>query len=565
MPLSTRDDQQLIHSPKLLAKDILGISLSFILALLLQVIVLNFRVVLYDEGLSLYGALRVFHGQLPYRDFWTMYPPGQFYVYAAAFRLFGVYGIWDRVFFVLFNAISAVAILYILHKLTGRPWLSRFTVALILLWMCGHASYGFPIYPSLAFIFIATAFLLARWRDGSARWTLAAGAALGFAALFRHDLALYSLVALAAASVAGQLRSGRSLRYLHTWSDSLRLICLAILVVAPVVIVLLLRVPLSDLYYSLFYVPGVIYPKVRSTPFPNLHQIVHGFLHAGHMTLAGPALGEAEYNIVWLPLLTVAIALPWIVVQMRSRNIETWKATAYLALFLLTGLLFLKGLIRVSTLHMTQSIVPAAMLIAILMAEWVSLRPALRAGLLFTIAWGLLSVVGTGRRDYDFFRDNLRLLNPANSYGSFASACHPLPGLERAKCLFLDPHEQQAILFLQSKTAPGEPIFVGVPRYDILFDNDISFYFFSGREAATKWYDLHPGVETTAPIQQEIITSLERNRVRYIIQDNWPFPNEPNASHISSGVTLLSDYIRRNYSPENEFDEIKILQRSSPF
>lgn len=564
MALLTRDDQQLAQSPRLLAKDILALVLSLIVALLLQVVFLNFRVILYDEGLSLYGALRVFHGQLPYRDFWTMYPPGQFYLYAAAFRLFGIYGFWDRVFFCLFNAVSAVAILSILHTLTGRLWLSRFAVVAILLWICGNASYGFPIYPSLAFIFIATACMLARWRGGSARWTLAAGAALGLAALFRHDLALYSLLALAAASVIGQARSAKALRDLHIWSDALRLVCLAVLVVAPVIIMLLLRVPLHDLYYSLLYVPGVIYPKVRSIPFPHLHQVLHGFLHVGHTTAAGPSLGDADYNIVWLPLLTVAIALPWLVVQLRDRDLEAWKASAYLALFLLTGLLFIKGIISVHPTHLTPSIVPAVMLIVVLIANFKTLQPAIRAGLLFTIAWGLLSTIGALRRDYGVFRDNLRLLNPANSYGSFASACHPQPGLERAKCLILDAHERQAILFLQSRTAPGEPIFVGVPRYDVLFDDDIGFYFFSGRESATKWYDLHPGVETTAPIQQEIIASLDKNRVRYIVQDDWLLPVTHNASDISSGVTLLSDYIRQNYTLEHKFDDIEVLRRVTP-
>ena len=32
--------------------------------------------------------------------------------------------------------------------------------------------------------------------------------------------------------------------------------------------------------------------------------------------------------------------------------------------------------------------------------------------------------------------------------------------------------------------------------------SDVEIYFLSEREAGTRWYDLHPGVETTAPIQQ---------------------------------------------------------------
>jgi hypothetical protein len=184
---------------------------------------------------------------------------------------------------------------------------------------------------------------------------------------------------------------------------------------------------------------------------------------------------------------------------------------------------------------------------------------------LVVAAWALLCTITPARRDLDMFRVNLALLHPKNPYGSLAQACHPEPGLDRAKCLILDAEEKQAILYVQSKTMPDDHIFVGVPRYDVLFDNDISFYFFSKRDAGTKWHDLHPGVETTAPIQREIISDLEKNHVRYVVEDDWPFPSEPNASRISSGVTQLSDYIRRNYALEREFSSIGVLRRTAPF
>lgn len=96
-----------------------------------------------------------------------------------------------------------------------------------------------------------------------------------------------------------------------------------------------------------------------------------------------------------------------------------------------------------------------------------------------------------------------------------------------------------------------------------MFDKDISFYFLSGREAATRLYDLHPGVETTAPIQREMISDLEKKHVRYIVSDDWPFPVEPNAGGVSSGVTLLSDYIRQNYRLDRQFALTQILRRDT--
>jgi hypothetical protein len=43
-----------------------------------------------DEGLYLDGALRIFHGQAPYRDFFAITGPGTFWLLAGLFRIFGV-------------------------------------------------------------------------------------------------------------------------------------------------------------------------------------------------------------------------------------------------------------------------------------------------------------------------------------------------------------------------------------------------------------------------------------------------------------------------------------------
>ena len=40
-------------------------------------------------GKAVAGACRVLAGDVPYRDFWTMYAPGQFYAVAGLFAAFG--------------------------------------------------------------------------------------------------------------------------------------------------------------------------------------------------------------------------------------------------------------------------------------------------------------------------------------------------------------------------------------------------------------------------------------------------------------------------------------------
>ncbi len=103
----------------------------------------------YDEGLSLYGALRVFHGRLPYRDFWTNYGPGEFYLLAGCFRFFGIYAMWGRVVFLLTNTVSLLTIVYIFDELQERRAWSVGISFLVVVWISILGGCEFPVYPPL--------------------------------------------------------------------------------------------------------------------------------------------------------------------------------------------------------------------------------------------------------------------------------------------------------------------------------------------------------------------------------------------------------------------------------
>jgi hypothetical protein len=546
------------------AREWLRVAVEFVLAVLVQIAVMDFHAWTFDESLLQYGAVRVLHGLIPYRDFWTLYPPGGYYTLAAAFRVFGVNALSDRIVFVASNAVSTVAMIYILDRLTGRWWLSRVAAILTLLWLSARAPYAFPGYPSMALILVATACMVHRWESGRTRWTLYAGVALGVSALYRHDLAVYALVALGAASVADQLRRPKAERDGFVGADLVRLCWTAGLVVLPVAIWMLIAVPAHDLYFDMIYFPGAVYAKVRSLPFPTFSQTLHGFLHP--RTLDEPALGNIEYNIVWLPVLAALAAVPLIVSEYRKGTGELWKWTSVVALALMSALLFLKGVVRVSPWHMVPGVLAAFVLLACLVAWLPRAGIGFRICVLFAAAWASMCVLASMYTDYLEFRHNVRMARGTSRDGlSFAAACHPEDGLERARCVFLPNDEKQAILFLQSESRPDDRIFVGQPRYDIMRAGDVQFYFYSKREAATRWYDLEPAVETTAPIQKEMMCDMERNRTRYIVRDDTPLEVEPNESRISSGVNLVGEYIDRNYVLQRRFGQIEVLMRAAPF
>lgn len=73
-----------------------------------------------DEGVLYYQYLRVFHGQVPYRDFFTGYPPLVYYLHAWAFRLCGVSIQVLRVVMAIVNALTAAGLYAVTRRVAGR-------------------------------------------------------------------------------------------------------------------------------------------------------------------------------------------------------------------------------------------------------------------------------------------------------------------------------------------------------------------------------------------------------------------------------------------------------------
>src|SRR5574341_480637 len=70
---------------------------------------------IYDEAIPVYGAARIVDGDVPYRDFWTIYPPGQFYLLAGVFRIFGPGLLVERLVSIVLMFLTAV-LLYVVSR-----------------------------------------------------------------------------------------------------------------------------------------------------------------------------------------------------------------------------------------------------------------------------------------------------------------------------------------------------------------------------------------------------------------------------------------------------------------
>ena len=87
----------------------------------------------YDEGNTLCAATRVLAGETPYRDFWSLHPPGTTWLLAGAFRVFGVTLGVERAVKLGVVALAAILV-FLLARLAARAgWAAAAAVLFVIL------------------------------------------------------------------------------------------------------------------------------------------------------------------------------------------------------------------------------------------------------------------------------------------------------------------------------------------------------------------------------------------------------------------------------------------------
>jgi hypothetical protein len=145
----------------------------------------------YSIGYNLYGTERVLDGEIPYRDFHTLYPPATLYLNAALFRLFGI-NLYNALFGVLiFKILTTLVIYFCARRLMPCLWaLSAASFSLI--WLRPNGPFkAVPMHYGALFLAIALFYLLGKAPGKITLFII--GMALGLLALFKHNIGAYAL------------------------------------------------------------------------------------------------------------------------------------------------------------------------------------------------------------------------------------------------------------------------------------------------------------------------------------------------------------------------------------
>jgi hypothetical protein len=476
----------------------------FVLAALLSGVTIRWGINPHDEGLMLQAGERIADGQLPYRDFYANYGPGQYFLVGGLDVIFGPSLLAWRVLRVALDAGVAVLAYALVRRDAPEP-------LALGAWLTVAAAMAFPSIPHPNPTALALAFgglLIAERRPALA------GALAGLAAVFRLDLGLAALAGVAL--LAGRRQAARAVG---------AGVAVGCVLMAPVVI--------AD--------PGAFWDQTIGFA---LHE-----QRLQRLPLPGAWHGGFEPNKIlefYTPYLLLAGSAIWLAVAVARRlPLRLWAPAPLAA----AGVIYL--LARADVYHL----VPLAAVLPVLLAtaaadEWRRAGNALIPVALVAVL-ALIAIQGLDRK-------RIQLLDPppqatidvdvADGVKAPTAEAHALTDLTR---------------YVRARVPAGRPVFVANPRFDLVRVGNPLVYVLVGRPNPTRYDVMQPGVVTTAPVQREIVGDLERSRPQLVIRWLSPVADqaEDNGAGHSSGVHLLDRYLARSYVPERRFGDYLVLRR----
>ncbi len=560
-------------------KTIIEITTVFVFSFVCLFLTMDRVINIYDEGVILTGAMRVNAGDIPHRDFYVMYGPAEFYLLSWLFDIFGQSVIVERVFDLVIRA-GIVTIVYASLTLYCRKTIAIFAAVICALSLSFVGHHGYPVYPALLLTIGSSMILLQIFaRNTSVLYPLLAGLLTGLAALFRYDVGFFAFIAhiFAAILILSQSKHGQNKKVRYIFHKLMPYVLASGVPVVAMLIWYGFNGALYSFIHDVITFPSENYNRTRGLPFP-------GFSY----TISHPIMW-----IIYLPIVIACFALLSFLkrdfllsksyphssisdVFSRTNGIE------FLIVFsLLTIMFYLKGIVRVGAEQLQLALIPSMMILALLMeisitnTRWFKVMMVTLAAISCISSWNAgykIVIIQSSsffktKTERTSHRNNLVLSDVPEFYKLLSSSgiskievdsVGP-PVSRKTSAFFVDPDREAAIRFIVQNTSPDERIFIGLSRHDIVFWNDVSSYFQANRLPATKWHHFDPGLQTSAKIQSEIIDDLERNKPGYIwLESTWENHSESNESVISSGVTILDEYIRGKYKLDRNFGQISV-------
>ena len=545
-----------------------------------------------DESLQLLGGREVLEGRVPHRDFYSMYPPLNYYVNGLLFRAWSSSFMVARFVSALIYGITVLALSrYVAKGLETRSTTLRcVTTGLVVFCLTRVLAYS-QNNATFAGVLVLIYFISELDRGGqvSRRALLICGVASGLLVTTRLNLGLYVVATIGTTVVV----TDESIR---PGAFSLHLQRLLTFVVPICGAGLLFLLPYGrfakDVVSQIALTPNlvlraghIIDVSKESGAYCCLLAIV-GFALLGcrldwrnrmertiALSVAGAAMGLAGLGLMILSavhLLLVPYAVPGLLIGALIASQVAWRRfppKVFVGVcFLIASLQYY--LIRADGVHL--SILGGA--VALVTAASIISQPQLPRvaimGLLFWLMMQFPLPVGRvgvaqwiGPVNPNTAMTAVRVIASGHSFLALGDAARltngePLLAFERH--FFPDADELSVVHYVDRFASHNDAIFMGLTSHDRTRVNDSRLSWMMPRPLASRYLELEPGIITSESVQREVVQSLSSG-VRWLVLEDTSSTGI--ARYDFQPSAILDQYIAANYRRAVSFGKLHVYCR----
>ena len=473
----------------------------------------RFVFVLNDEGIYLDGGLRVFNGQMPYKDFFSLTGPGTFALEALSFRIFGTTILAARIPVVWDIAIITACLYWLVSKLSDS--ITASVTAFVYLTFATLAETAVVVnhrWDSSAWAVLAATLVIAALVKVPARVQprLLAGLAVGIAAWCTPPVALAAIALGACLAAYGATR-----RLVAAYAGGVAV------VLAAGITWIVSKGAFPAMLDSLLW---------SASNYSGANRVWYGSVTGGYANLLhGRRLVDTPRTIALLVFfLTLPATLPFF------SAIWLWKRPSMSVVILLAlgAALILSTYPRWDLNHLTWVSAPFYALAAVLIAR-TAFRKA--AAVIVLIAAGSCFMVSIQQR----IRETTRVTNLGSVHGNQA--------------------DLDILAMVQARVKPSDSLFV-FPYRPLL-------YFVTGAHNPTRYSFLQPGMFSDKD-ESEALKELRAHPPRWVFYTYVP-PEAylriwPGSDPRRLQMAGIEDFLRENYEGKEQWADFQLLKRSLP-
>jgi len=528
--------------------------------LLASLALLAFKWPFSPGGPTVAAAQRILAGEIPYRDFWTLYAPGSFYLHALLLKIFGEHLLTDVIAGSLLTAVAVSCAFLLVYD-----WIRQTGPALAVAALLFAVNFAEPYYmalgpyPEALLLILLTLLAINRYYSGGGlRVLFVAGLLAGVLIVFKHDVAGYTGL-----SIAAGLAVWHMLDVSIPWLARLRALVMAFAVFCAGACVVTVPVGAwfavqagADMWQDLILFPLTDFRYARPEHYPEL--LPSGLLHPW---IVRTVFNIGDYLMFLLPTLFALLAPLLILVTLLRR----YRRHAALGVTFLGAWLFHYASAHVQINTNIISMTLYAALLSVLL--YFLLQQAFGPGRLLALrVLSLLFVAG--------WCAALTMQPAYRTWMSWQEKTHVQTWFPRAYGMRMGPREYQELGFLAGylrEHADGNDyLYIGLQRHDVTVNNHCELYFVLDKLNPTRHDQLHPGIAERADYQRQIIRDLEARQVSTLFLFHFYGDEkldrilEQRLQHLpQSGSTVLDSWIRQHYHLVDSYDRWQIWVRNA--